>query len=1581
MLNNLSWLVTMIDLVYVPSAFKLRPNFHCTFSFLVVFSIVFSLFPTFGRLAYADYLLNVPEVEQEQNQWCWAACSDCVLQYYGEFNVAQCDIVEYARQVSGMVDFGNSNCCQVPGGDCNQPNYLTGGAGSVQDVLDNFRDIWSTWDSGALSTTEINNELAGDRPFIFGWSWSGGGGHALVGYGLTSDNSMSYMNPWFGEGNTIATYDWVVSGDNHTWSQTLAMDVAPYGCGSITVSSSPNQIGICNSDGSSITAYIEDSQGNPIGDEEICFQQIGGSGSGYFSRQCGTTYSGGSTTVSFIPQSTGSVTIRATAASGCSNTTSLSIVDCDFFMDHTLEIGQQGCPSSHFNLHSQVLESQGDNYIPYVDVKITAYDEFGSPYPTDEFYFLDDLGNHVNPVDTRSNTNGYVKVDSAGNSDPYFVINGRQSEDRDDFQIVFEYELDGDTFSTSNSVCTCCNQPQALRYYRVIDVGSAGQLDISPDGSMAVVSGSDKPREMNRQCATVYDLDTGEKIQDLCRFDPVNNYDDPSSSAKFSPDGQKIAVSYREESMDGGMCFWNISNLENATCSPGHDYLEEDLTDFCWMGNTYVWSGEWGGSSHSAYLRKWSSSGGGWIERENRVYAQYYTVDSSPTGNYFSFSHRQYSDDDTAEIGIAYSSGSIRCQVPAYGPGRVYDTSWSFTGNNFAAATNEKVVLVYDTSCQNEAICSHVDDFLTVDWHHSDNNKILSSGWDNSIKVWNWNGGSSCVIGEVNFNHSPGQAQAARWRGNSDDFVVLTSDQLYLYTDSDNIGPVINLTSPPDGFSTWDSQVNLIGRMTDEHDISQANVKVNGSGATEITIDDYGYFNHQITISDGENDILIEGYDNAIDPTSGLGNKSEYSLTVTKLIDEYGPTISEYAASPSNPEIGVDELTLTVDVRDMSGVASVQTRWKLQDGTPLGQWNMLDDGVGGDQNAGDHIFTRRSYWNGYLVEQPILIAIDAEDALGNPKTLDPAGILAPFDNPSITSISHSPEFPTVNDSVTVSSQIIDNSTIAYSTTYYSSSGGSTWFSTNMTNVGGNNFQGNIPPQDQGTILFKVEAGDIHGNSTTSTTYSYDVTEICDCFIDSVCYSNGTINPENECLWCNPGATPYYDNLHWAYRDHSPCDDDLFCNGTGVCYGGTCPQVGNPCNDDEICDEVLDECLTSTTTTTVTTTSTTTTTMEFDERAFVSEGYFWKGCEPEDTECHSSEYPRREVWVQDYFINIYEVTNEKYAEFLTANGNDCNGNDCVHADSPTIRVQESSGVWIAVDGYEDHPMVEVSWYGAQAYCEWRGARLPLDDEWEKAAKGAVEHFIFPWGDTLVDNAANYDSNGDPWENAGDPETTQVGYFDGTDHGGEYSTADGRSPYGLHDMAGNVREWVDACYQSDSYKDNPPKHITADSQEPKFEYCITRGGSWGFGAAYGLRTSHRHGYTPLATSDNFGFRCSWDTYSTTTTITSTSTTTTVEPTTTTVEPTTTTTVAPTTTTTTISTTTTTTIPADDDTDDDDTDDDDTDDDDTGDDDAADDDLNDDSDDDSDDGTPGGFPDAGDGDTSRSGDDDDDGGCCGG
>lgn len=195
---------------------------------------------------------------------------------------------------------------------------------------------------------------------------------------------------------------------------------------------------------------------------------------------------------------------------------------------------------------------------------------------------------------------------------------------------------------------------------------------------------------------------------------------------------------------------------------------------------------------------------------------------------------------------------------------------------------------------------------------------------------------------------------------------------------------------------------------------------------------------------------------------------------------------------------------------------------------------------------------------------------------------------------------------------------------------------------------------------------------------------------------------------------------------------------------------------------------------------------------------------------------------------DYEIMVTPVTNAQYARYLSRAlqkgiiriaggkiegyypGDKFNGGKHeqritagyhLHMDlnDPATRIIYNGKSFGVKAGYENHPVTEVTWFGAKAYADFYGYRLPTDDEWEKAARG-VDGRPYPWGEQATQVNLNYYHSGDPFETVeGYSDTTPVGFYNGKKYG-DFRTVDSRSPYGLYDMAGNVGEWTgDILYQ--------------------------------------------------------------------------------------------------------------------------------------------------------------------------------------
>jgi len=254
---------------------------------------------------------------------------------------------------------------------------------------------------------------------------------------------------------------------------------------------------------------------------------------------------------------------------------------------------------------------------------------------------------------------------------------------------------------------------------------------------------------------------------------------------------------------------------------------------------------------------------------------------------------------------------------------------------------------------------------------------------------------------------------------------------------------------------------------------------------------------------------------------------------------------------------------------------------------------------------------------------------------------------------------------------------------------------------------------------------------------------------------------------------------------------------------------------------------------------------------------IAEGPFLRG-NPE-SQGDADEHPQCTITLSAFHIDKYEVTNRRYRTFLKATGHRLPEHCC----DPSLNLWKGTGI---AEKLLDHPVVNVDWHDAVAYCAWAGKRLPTEAEWEKAARGS-DGREYPWGnqhDRMRANGVSYWSGTD----FGSPEEARA-WWDSENGAGVIATRGvqriltlpvtelekGATPDGLMHMAGNVWEWTADWYDPKAYE-------SMEERDPKGpeggEFKVHRGGSW-LNHRGLLRSAVRDGSRPTMRNHGTGFRC--------------------------------------------------------------------------------------------------------------------------
>lgn len=244
----------------------------------------------------------------------------------------------------------------------------------------------------------------------------------------------------------------------------------------------------------------------------------------------------------------------------------------------------------------------------------------------------------------------------------------------------------------------------------------------------------------------------------------------------------------------------------------------------------------------------------------------------------------------------------------------------------------------------------------------------------------------------------------------------------------------------------------------------------------------------------------------------------------------------------------------------------------------------------------------------------------------------------------------------------------------------------------------------------------------------------------------------------------------------------------------------------------------------------------------DEMVEIPAGTFLMGSDKKvDRNAYPPELPQRKVYLDAYEIDKFEVTTVQFLKFVLATGR-----------QPLIDWQYDGGNF--QETMASHPVMHVSWFDADAYCQWAGKRLPTSAEWEKAARGE-DGRIYPWGNEPAGlSRANFGRTGLSGPVRDRPERLLL--YPPIISVDKYENA--VSPFGVYQMSGNVAEWTADWYDPSYYKRAPDRNPKGPDKGTQRAF---RGGGW-IDSTPSVRPAQRNGTEPNTKMNWLGFRCARD-----------------------------------------------------------------------------------------------------------------------
>ena len=284
----------------------------------------------------------------------------------------------------------------------------------------------------------------------------------------------------------------------------------------------------------------------------------------------------------------------------------------------------------------------------------------------------------------------------------------------------------------------------------------------------------------------------------------------------------------------------------------------------------------------------------------------------------------------------------------------------------------------------------------------------------------------------------------------------------------------------------------------------------------------------------------------------------------------------------------------------------------------------------------------------------------------------------------------------------------------------------------------------------------------------------------------------------------------------------------------------------------------------------------------DGMVSIAGGTFRMGTDSPEAWFEDGEGPVRAVTVDPFYIDACAVTNRAFDRFVRDTGYETESERfgwsfVFHLHLPEKyreKLRRTNAVvglewWLAVPGAYwrhpfgprsdlkgrwDHPVVHVSWHDAIRYCEWAGKRLPTEAEWELAARGGLEQRIYPWGDQLNPRGKHLCNI---WQGRFPHEDTGADGYKGTCPVDAFPA----NGYGLHNVSGNVWEWISDWFDPHWHEPETPATRNNPVGPETGERRVQKGGSYLCHHSYcnRYRVAARTGNTPDSGTTNNGFRC--------------------------------------------------------------------------------------------------------------------------